>query len=773
MRNPSKSSAALLFVLFMTSLYCAWVAIWSHNADIATWGGNILATAGSLISALWLAGAARRSARENKLFWTLLSIGSFSYFAAELVWLYEEKILRIAPPSPGWTDLFYNVQIVFYFAAFMVPFFRLKRNYSAFKIILDVLLVMTVAATFSWHYLIAPILQEGDVSTLKLLVNLMYPITPLALLFGVVSLYLGARSRFARRSILFLFLGLLVQMLANATYMFQLFSDDYVSGSFIDPFFMLGLLLVGYAGFMQRRNDPFGQEVPKEENVVEKLDIPRIILPYVNVMALFFFMISGSSEIGAFTAGIGISILLVIVRQLLTMMENHELLVNLYRKTEELEQSERRYRSLAYHDTLTGLANRMSFEERLKHTIDEARPFEETFAVAFIDLDRFKNVNDTLGHDIGDRLLVSVAKRLKQCIRESDFVARQGGDEFTLILRDIGDREGARTAAQRILEILMPSHRIDGHEIFAAPSIGLSVYPIDDDTPGGLMKKADIALYQVKYGGKGHHRMYCETDPAFSRKFILEKDLELALDDQQLFLHYQPQIDSATLKLKGVEALVRWNHPEFGLVSPAEFVPIAEESGHILSIGDWVLRTACAQAKCWSDAGQPIKIGVNLSPNQLRRPDVVERVQAALTDTGLPPELLDLEITESAALSQPELVIDKLHQLKKLGLSISIDDFGTGYSSLSYLETFPIDKLKIARQFTSKLENRQVNRQIVSHIIDLARTLEMSVIAEGVESENQAAILRAIECVEMQGFLFGRPVPAEEIDRLLLLAPKP
>ncbi|WP_340228404.1 putative bifunctional diguanylate cyclase/phosphodiesterase [Saccharibacillus sacchari] len=771
MRILSKSSAAFLFVLFLTSLYYAWIVVWQHDANIATWGGNVLALTGSLISALWLMGAAKYGSRDNRTFWILMSLGSFAYFVAEVIWMYDEKVLRIAPPSPGWTDVFYNLQIVFSFAAFLYQFFRLKKSYGAFKVVLDILIVMTVAVTFSWHYLIEPILLVGSTSFLKLLANLSYPLTPLALLFGLVSMYLGGRSGFARRSILFLFLGLTVQILANAVYMIQVFAGEYVSGSLVDPFFMLGLLLVGYAGFIQRFGPRSPIDLSKPESGVEKLDIPRLVLPYVTVMVLFLFMFFGSSEIGSFTAGIGISIVLIVVRQLLVMIENHQLLTSLYRKTEELEQSEKRYRSLAYHDTLTGLANRMSFEERLKHTIEEARPFEETFAVAFIDLDRFKNVNDTLGHDVGDRLLVEVAKRLKRCIRESDFVARQGGDEFTLILRDIGDREGARAAAERILQVLIPSYRVDGHEISTPPSIGLSVYPIDDDTPGGLMKKADIALYQVKYGGKSHHRMYCETDPAFSRKFTLEKDLETALEQQQLFLHYQPQIDSETLQLNGVEALIRWNHPEFGLVSPAEFIPIAEDSGHILSIGEWVLRQACLQAKSWSDSGRPIKVGVNLSPTQLRKPDVVERVREILQETGLPPELLDLEITESAALSQPELVLEKLHALKTLGLTLSIDDFGTGYSSLSHLETFPIDKLKIARQFTSKLEDRQVNRKIVSHIIDLARTLEMSVIAEGVESENQAAILRAIECVEMQGFLFGRPVPATEIDRLLTLTP--
>ncbi|NGZ76395.1 DUF4084 domain-containing protein [Saccharibacillus alkalitolerans] len=890
MRNPAKNAAAFLFILLFTTFYYAWVTIWSHDESMSTWGGNVLSMAGSLIAALWLAGAAKRSVREKRTFWALLSAGCWNYFIAEAVWMYDEKVLMIEPPSPGWTDFFYIMQVVCYLAAFVYPFTRLKKSYGAFKLVFDILIVMAVAATFSWHYLIGPTLREGGASWLTLLVNLAYPITDLALLFGAMSLYWGTRKVFPKRLILFIFMGLMTQALVDSAYLYLLSTDSYVSGSLIDPFFMLSLLLVGYAGFLQQPESKRAELPDEEEEAgVERLDIPRLLLPYVNVMVLFLFMISGSAGIDAFTIGTGISILLVIVRQLLILLENRQLLLSVYRKTEELELSEERYKSLfeyhpdpvysldsngrfdsanaacsellgcgreellgrshtdfiaagslaeaenhliparsgqpqryeaevrslsgrisvvsmthipirvrnrivgifgigrditvnkrneerirylAYHDSLTGLSNRAAFDEELKTAIEEAGQSNETFAVVFIDLDRFKNVNDTLGHDVGDRLLISVAERLKRRIGKEDTVARQGGDEFTLILRGIQDREGARAAAQRILEALTPSHTLDGHEILALPSIGLSVYPIDDDTPVGLMKKADIALYQVKYGGRGHHRMYCETDPGASRKFILEKDLGLALEREQLFLHYQPQIDSGTLELKGVEALIRWNHPEFGLVSPAEFIPIAEESGHIGAIGGWVLSEACTQAKRWSDEGSPIKVGVNLSPQQLHRPDIADQVRNVLEQTGLPPELLDLEITESAALSRPELVLVRLQELKRLGLTISVDDFGTGYSSLSYLETFPVDKIKIARQFTSKLENRQVNRMIVSHIVDLARTLEMSVIAEGVESENQAAILRAIECVEMQGYLFGHPVPPEEISRMLPLQPE-
>ncbi|OWA35928.1 PAS domain S-box protein [Saccharibacillus sp. O16] len=888
MRSSARAAVAFFFVIGFVLLYYFWLVIWAHNDHLSTWGGDILSVVGSLIAALWLARAARRTSGEKKAFWSLLSAGCFNYVIAEVIWLYEEKIQGIDPPSPGWTDLFYMLQVLCYLIAFVYPFIRLKKSLSAFKLIFDIWIVMVVAATFSWHYLISPILNSGEASLLTLTVALAYPITDLALLFGALSLYGGSRNMLPKRSNLLIFLGLVTQAGVDSVYLYLLSTGKYVSGSLVDPLFMLSLLLVGYAGFRQQPEDQLA--IPSTNSItdeasqeVPRLDMPRLLLPYVTVIILFLFMISSSAGMDAFTLGTGLSILLLIVRQLFTIWENQQLMLDIHRKSRALEISEERYKSLfdyhpdavysldlnghfdsanaacselleyeheeligqslktfvednrhaenapilfrtgrsqryetlvrsrngrrsivsvthvpirvggeivgtfgigrditenkrneerirylAYHDALTGLLNRAAFDEQLKQTIAEADSSGESFAVVFIDLDRFKNVNDTLGHDVGDRLLVSVATRLRTAVEADDVVARQGGDEFTLILRGVEDREQLRGKMQHILETLSPAYSVDGYDILALPSMGLAVYPVDDLTASGLTKKADIALYKVKYSGKGHFRMYCETSSAFSRKFALERDLDQALAHNQLFLHYQPQIDSDTQRINGVEALLRWNHPKFGPVTPAEFIPIAEESGQILEIGRWVLEEACVQAKSWQDLDIPLKVGVNLSPVQLHHPDIVEQVRDVLRKTGLSPQLLDLEITETAALQKPEQVKERLHQLKQLGLTLSIDDFGTGYSSLSQLETFPIDKLKIARQFTHKLEDRQVNRRIVSHIVDLAKTLEMSVIAEGVESEAQAAILRDIECVEMQGFLFGRPVSAAEIGQMLL-----
>ncbi|OWR31869.1 PAS domain S-box protein [Saccharibacillus sp. O23] len=886
MRSSAKAAVAFFFVIGFVLFYYLWIILW-RNDPLSTLGGDILSFLGSLIAALWLLRAARRTSGEQKIFWALLSAGCFNYWIAEVIWLSQAQIRGFDPPTPGWTDLFYMLQALFYMVAFIYPFIRLKKNPSTFKLIFDIWIVMVVAATFSLHYLIGPILHSGQTSLLSLIVALSYPVTDLALLFGALSLYGGSGEMLTRSSKRLIFLSLVIQAGVDSSYVYLVSKGTYVSGSLVDPLFMLSLLLMGYAGLRQKpeARKPVA-ETPVAESAASpeapRLDIPRLLVPYSTVIILFSFMIFSSDGINAFTVGTGVSILLVIVRQLLMIWENHQLILDIHGKSKALEISEQRYKSLfdyhpdavysldldghfesanaacselleyeheeligqslktfvednrhaenapilfrtgrsqryetlvrsrngrrsivsvthvpirvggeivgtfgigrditenkrneerirylAYHDALTGLLNRAAFDEQLKQTIAEAESSGESFAVVFIDLDRFKNVNDTLGHDVGDRLLVSVAARLRTAVEADDLVARQGGDEFTLILRGFEDREQLRGKMQHILETLSPTYSVDDYDILAMPSMGLAVYPVDDVTAGGLTKKADIALYKVKDSGKGHFRMYCETSSAFSRKFALERDLDQALAHNQLFLHYQPQIDSDTQRINGVEALLRWNHPTFGPVTPAEFIPIAEESGQILEIGRWVLEEACVQAKFWQDVDMPLKVGVNLSPIQLHHPDIVEQVRDVLRKTGLSPQLLDLEITETAALHKPEQVRERLHQLKQLGLTLSIDDFGTGYSSLSQLESFPIDKLKIARQFTHKLEDRQVNRRIVSHIVDLAKTLEMSVIAEGVESEAQAAILRDIECVEMQGFLFGRPVSAAEIGQRL------
>jgi diguanylate cyclase (GGDEF)-like protein len=439
------------------------------------------------------------------------------------------------------------------------------------------------------------------------------------------------------------------------------------------------------------------------------------------------------------------------------------------RRMVEASQAERHVRQLAYNDTLTGLPNRVMFMDQLGHRLERAREQDTPLAVLFLDLDRFKYVNDTLGHDIGDRLLQSVARRLKHSIRGSDCVARFGGDEFTVALEHIPTPAAAAAAAQKIIRALTTPFEIDGHDIFISTSIGISVFPEDGGEVNALLKHADTAMYRAKKNSSGYAYYEAGMEASLSAHLQLESALRRALEREELTLYYQPKADLASGQVIGSEALVRWNHPGRGLVSPAEFIPVAEETGLIVPIGDWVLRTACTQAKVWLDAGlPPHPVAVNLSGHQIKRPDFVQGVATILAETGLPAALLELEITESVLMEQAKETLATLEELKGLGVSLAIDDFGTGYSSLAYLKRFPVDILKIDRAFVNDADRSPDDAAIVTGIIALAHSLRLGVVAEGVETQSQRDFLARAGCDVIQGYLLSPPVPPDALHERFL-----
>jgi diguanylate cyclase (GGDEF)-like protein len=442
------------------------------------------------------------------------------------------------------------------------------------------------------------------------------------------------------------------------------------------------------------------------------------------------------------------------------------------RRIVEASRAERHVRHLAYNDTLTGLPNRVMFMDHLGQRILRAREQGQQLAVLFLDLDRFKYVNDTLGHDIGDRLLMSVARRIKHTIRGGDCVARFGGDEFTVALDDIDNPAAAASvAAKKIIRALTAPFEIDGNDIFVSTSIGISVYPNDGIEVNGLLKHADTAMYRAKRNSTGYAFYEPGMEASLSAQVQLENALRRALEREELTVYYQPKADARTGQLVGSEALLRWLHPELGLVSPAEFIPLAEENGLILPIGDWVLNTVCEQVKAWLDAGLPAHpVAVNLSGHQIKQHDFVERVAAVLTQSGLPPELLELEITESVLMEQARETLSTLHRLKELGVRLHIDDFGTGYSSLSYLKRFPVDTLKIDQSFVSDADNNPDDAAIITGIIALAHSLRLTVVAEGVETHSQRNFLVEAGCDFIQGYLLSKPIPAEEFKTRFITA---
>ena len=430
---------------------------------------------------------------------------------------------------------------------------------------------------------------------------------------------------------------------------------------------------------------------------------------------------------------------------------------------------ERRIEHLATHDVLTELPNRHLLIDRLHHTIEHGRRTNHQAGILFMDLNRFKQVNDSLGHDIGDLLLKEVANRLKKVVRETDTVARLGGDEFVIVLDDIQTIESMATVAEAILGCIAAPIKLAGHELCISTSIGGSVFPKDGQDVATLLKHADLAMYEAKELGSGSFRFYdSDMNIKILERLLTESALQQALEKNEFVIHYQPRICLVRREIVGVEALVRWQHHEKGLIAPADFIPLAEEIGMISAIGEWVLRTACAQNRAWQEAGFPfIKMAVNLSAQQLRSSSIEKIVRSILKDTGLEARYLELEVTETELMQNIELSSETLLGLRNSGVSISIDDFGTGYSSLSHIKRLPVNTLKIDKSFIRDVASDHNDAAIVSATIAMARHMDLKVVAEGVTTQEQAHFLSEHHCNEMQGYLFGHPVPAEELGKVL------
>ncbi len=444
-------------------------------------------------------------------------------------------------------------------------------------------------------------------------------------------------------------------------------------------------------------------------------------------------------------------------------------------------QAEDRIRQLAFFDEITGLPNRAFFKERLTQAMELARRHDRKLALLFLDLDNFKRINDTLGHSSGDILLNEVAKRLIMNLRASDAiaqgapvadpenVARLGGDEFTVLLAEIRSATDAGTVASRLLSALGTPVQLGGHEVTVTGSIGLAVFPDDGQDAETLLKNADMAMYFAKREGRNGYQFFTQAmNAAALKRLTTENLLRRALERGELSLHYQPQMDVGQGTISGMEALLRWNSAELGPVPPLDFIPLAEETGLIIPIGEWVLRTACAQTKAWRDAGKALpRVAVNVSVRQFAQDGFPALVEQILGETGLPPEVLELEITESVLMKNGEGALTTLQELKKLGVQLAIDDFGTGYSSLSYLKQFPIDRLKIDRTFVCAVNTDPQDRAIATAVIAMADSMNLSVTAEGVETASQLEFLRDRQCDEVQGYYLSRPLPSGDAGKFL------
>lgn len=447
-----------------------------------------------------------------------------------------------------------------------------------------------------------------------------------------------------------------------------------------------------------------------------------------------------------------------------------------FRDITERRQAEEIMRYQAWYDQLTGLPNRILFNQQLSRSLDRAYQSKGMLAVMFLDLDRFKIINDTLGHAVGDRLLECVAQRLTNCLREGDTIARWGGDEFTVLLHEINFLEDAIHIAERILNALKPAFNLEGQRtgevtqpLHISSSIGIALYPSNGEDAETLIKNADAALYRAKEQGRNNYQLFTAAmHQEAAELLVLENSMYRALEQEEFVVYYQPQVNTATEEIIRVEALARWQHPELGLVLPTKFIPLAEETGLILPLGEWVLRTACLQNKAWQEAGcQGLRVAVNLSTRQFQHPNLVDMVKRVLAETGLEPQFLELEVTETTAMRDLDFTRGILSELHDMGIRIAIDDFGTGYCSLSYLKKFPFDTIKIDQSFVRELTVDPSDAAIATAVMALGRALNLSVVAEGVETQEQLIALRNLQCKEMQGFFFSHPLSALDATRLL------
>ena len=443
---------------------------------------------------------------------------------------------------------------------------------------------------------------------------------------------------------------------------------------------------------------------------------------------------------------------------------------SLRKQIAECRRAEEKINYLAYFDALTNLPNQALFKTHLTRGLGLAKRHQRQLAVMFVSLDHFKKFNNTLGHAMGDRLLRGVAERLLKCVKQGDTVARFRSDEFSLLLTSINETEDAAAMARHIQEALKTPFNFDGHELYITASIGISLYPANGEESEILLKNASVALHWVKRQGGNNYQFYtADMNAKALKRLSLENNLRRALKREEFAVYYQPQVEIDTGRIVATEALVRWQHPELGLISPAEFIPLAEDTGLIVPLGEWVLRSACVQTKAWQEtAFTPLRVAVNLSPRQFQQSDLVAVITRILTETGLEPTSVELELTESVIMENAENAVTTLRELQEMGIKISIDDFGSGYSSLGYLKRLPIDILKIDRSFVCDMTKHQKDEAIVMAIITLAHSLKLKVKAEGVETPEQLSSLRLLRCDEMQGYLFSKPLPVESFEQLLL-----
>lgn len=732
-------------ILLAVTLFYSWTLSFQENPWLVTIGTNVLQILVGTVSIIWLYQAYRAAERRQKYFWLLLQIALLFYTSGNVIWLFLQFSQGVNDSTILSSVIWLSAYLIF-LTALIAKTRELSSDFAGTSYVFNITVFMITVASISFHYLIKPVLELSGDSWLITMTAIIYPVADLTILLVVSILYYLIRKKKQQEVLLLFVYGFFIQVSADFLFVYVSFNESYQPGHLVDLLWLLSVLFIGLTGYYAKSNT--GSKI---WNVKGSVKNSEAAFPYFSILVLLVLVVhSYQYNFNGLSAGLLVTFFLILGRQMQVLRKNRQL----------MEQ----YRYLAYHDQLTDLRNRSSFNGEIENLLADY-PTKQ-MALLLIDLDQFKVVNDTMGHHIGDRVLVKTAERLQAALAPNMLLYRLGGDEFIIVVLDATD-EKCEAVANKLLDLFKESMDVEDYQISITPSIGISKYPEHGYTPEDLMKKADAAMYLSKENGKNGYSFFnAELSQEKLRKMTIENALKKAIQKNQFVLYYQPKVVLGTRKIIGMEALLRWRHPELGWISPVEFIPVAEETGQIVAIGEWVLEEACRQNKQWQDAGYPpLSVSVNVSVLQFKHGKFLETVERVLEKTGLDTRYLELEITESIMQNIKESK-KILVSLQQMGIKISIDDFGTGYSSLNVLQKLPIDTLKIDKSFVDELDIDDMN-PMVKAIIDLGLNLDMTLVAEGIESENQMKVLIEHGCTIGQGYLFSKPVAPEEFEELM------
>jgi diguanylate cyclase (GGDEF)-like protein len=746
---------AVAMVLFLV-VYGSWqVFRWTPPSDRHLVGDAFFyPVAIAAVFTAWRASQRCSGWRRLQVAWRLLALTSLAYLAGDVAQTVYE--LLGAKPYPSVADAFY---LAFYplLLCALLSFPVARRSEDRVRLAIDLAVVVIGGSAVVVYVVLGPTAIEGSASALQAAFSIAYPVGDMVLLLGLASLLLGQPIPSARRALQFLTAGLLFYVAGDLAYGYATLHSGYQGGDSLDTLWMITLAFAVVAGAAQGA-------VSQPQQITTDLTREQVgWLPYVAV-AVGFVVLLVSQRHHPLFPDLSLTLIAVVLAALVAARQ--------FLAQRDLLGAQGRLRHQALHDALTGLPNRTLVLDRAEQMLARARRLQTPVAALYVDVDGFKHVNDTFGHAAGDELLMAVAARLSGVVRDGDTVGRLGGDEFVVLLDSATLDAGAELVVERILAVLRQPVEVSGSSerpLVITASIGVAVG--QRESADQLLRDADLALYEAKAQGKDRYVLFESSMQTIAQdRLLLEMDLRDALEHDQFFLQYQPTFDLQSQAIFGVEALIRWGHPRRGIISPDQFIPIAEQSGMILPLGRWVLLEACRQAAAWHGHGHRISIAVNVSARQLERDEFIEDVRDALSDSGLDPAALTLEITETTLMRDAGTAALRLNSLKDLGVRVAIDDFGTGYSSLAYLRQFPVDALKIDRSFISGAAASKESAALIHTLVQLGKSLGLQTLGEGIEELSQLEHLQQEQCDLGQGFLLARPLDANDVERFLTTA---